>query len=125
MIDMKDLFDSVVRSVVPYLVGGALSWVTSLGLEIDPQFEGSLTAALTLFFGTVYYIVVRALEVYVAPKFGWLLGLAKTPIYVKMEAPIADSDLTIFQATLHKGEYVVDGDTVRKIGSKDAGGDRG
>lgn len=123
MINMKDLFDSIVRSIVPFLVGGAVTWVASLGLEVDPQFEGALTTALTLLFGSIYYIIVRALEVYVAPKFGWLLGLAKSPVYVKTEVPIANSELTIFQATLNKGEYVFTKEDVSKIGSKYRGGD--
>ena len=95
---MKAVFDSLVRTVVPYIGGAVISWLTTAGMELDSEFKASLTAGLMALFGTIYYIGVRLLEVYVAPKFGWLLGLAKSPVYVKTEEPIAKTAVVIVQA---------------------------
>lgn len=76
---------SVVRTVVPWLVGTVAGWVSALGLTADKELEPTLTAALTLGlslgFAAVYYVGARLLELYVTPRFGWLLGLAKRPVY--------------------------------------------
>lgn len=78
---MRALFDSVVRTFVPIIVGFTLALFTSWNITPDPEFEAALTAALTAGFSALYYLVVRLFEVYVSPKLGWLLGLAKTPEY--------------------------------------------
>lgn len=82
---MKAVFESVVRTVVPLIVGFALSLWAKAGIDPDPDFAANLTAALTVGFGALYHVAVRLLETYVAPRFGWLLGLAKTPEYRKPE----------------------------------------
>lgn len=94
---MKALFDSFVRTIVPILVANVVALLTGFGLALDPEFQGSLTAVLTGALAALYYIVVRVLEVYVTPKFGWLLGLARTPVYVKSEEPIANTDIVVIQ----------------------------
>lgn len=106
MIVMKALFDSLVRTVVPYLVGGVLTLLLGLGIKADGELKSTLTAALTLLFGTIYYAVVRVLETHVAPKFGWLLGLAKTPVYVGVAEPIAKTEV-VTQVTDSTGEITV------------------
>lgn len=78
---MRDIWDSLVRTFVPLIVGTVLGWFASAGITVDPAFEPSLVAGLTAAFGAIYYALVRVLEVYVSPKFGWLLGLAKAPTY--------------------------------------------
>lgn len=81
------LWASIVRTIVPLAVGGVLSWVVSLGIPVDPEFEGALTALLTLVLGGLYHLIVRVLEVHVSPRFGWLLGLAQQPVvYAKPDA---------------------------------------
>jgi hypothetical protein len=80
---MKALWDSIVRTLVPVIVGAVLTWVTTLGVELDPEFEGALTLVITAVFTAVYYIAVRLLETHVTPKLGWLLGSAKQPDYFK------------------------------------------
>lgn len=86
---MKALFDSLVRTVVPLIVGAVLSFFVTRGIALDPEFESSLTVALTAAFTGVYYLAVRLFEVYVSPKFGWLLGLAKQPEYAVRPAETA------------------------------------
>lgn len=78
---MRALFDSIVRTLVPIIVGAVIGWATTRGITLDPEFEFALIAAVTAAFQGVYYIVVRLFELYVSPKFGWLLGLARKPEY--------------------------------------------
>lgn len=80
---MKTLFDSLVRTFTPIIVGGVLAWFTTAGIALDSEFEGALTLAVSGLFAGLYYLVVRLFEIYVSPKFGWLLGLAKQPDYFK------------------------------------------
>ena len=80
---MKDLWDSLVRTFVPWIVGAIIGWLVSTGVVLDPAVEGSLTVAVTGVATGLYYLVARLLEVYVSPRFGWLLGLAKAPEYEK------------------------------------------
>ncbi len=82
---MKALFDSTVRTIVPIVVGAVIAFAVARGIALDPEFELSLTLALTALFQGIYYIGVRLFETYVSPKFGWLLGLAKAPEYKKPE----------------------------------------
>ncbi|PVE94982.1 hypothetical protein [Microbacterium sp. TPD7012] len=78
---MKTLFDSLVRTFTPIVVGAVLAWFTTAGIALDPEFETALTLAVGGAFAGVYYLAVRLFELYVSPKFGWLLGLAKPPVY--------------------------------------------
>jgi hypothetical protein len=78
---MKDLFDSVVRTMTPIIVGAVLGWVTTLGIDPDPGFAPALTLVVGGAFAVLWHIGVRLLETYVSPRFGWLIGLAKQPVY--------------------------------------------
>lgn len=78
---MKNVWDSLVRTIVPLIVGGVIGFFTSRGIEVDPELAASIASAITLGASSVYYIIVRVLEHYVTPKFGWLLGLAREPQY--------------------------------------------
>ena len=83
---MKAIFDSLVRTFVPILVGLAAGLFVTWNIEPDPQFTELLAAGLSALFSFLYYALARVLEVYVKPRFGWLLGLAKPPEYpVKAE----------------------------------------
>lgn len=86
---MKALFDSLVRTYVPWLVGVLIGWLISLGVPLDPEVEVQVTLAFMGAASFLYYFLARVFELYVAPKFGWLLGLAKQPIYDKLaDAPV-------------------------------------
>lgn len=84
---MKALFDSIVRTLTPIIVGAVIGWAVTAGINLDPQFEGALTLVITGAFQGVYYVAVRLLEQYVAPKFGWLLGVPRQPVYVAPVSP--------------------------------------
>ena len=78
---MKPLFDSIVRTYVPWIVGAVIGWMVSLGVPLDPEVEPQLTALLMLAASMLYYVLARVFELYISPKLGWLLGLAKQPTY--------------------------------------------
>lgn len=82
---MRPLWDSIVRTFTPIIVGAVVGWFAAQGIEIDPNFEPSLVAVISAGASGAYYLVVRIFETYVSPKFGWLLGLAKQPEYIKPE----------------------------------------
>lgn len=84
---MHVLWLSIVRTIVPLIVGGALSLWARAGIDVDPAFAEALTAVLFAGFTAVYYVGVRLLETYVAPKLGWLLGAAKSPAVYTPESP--------------------------------------
>jgi hypothetical protein len=79
---MKTLFDSLVRTFTPIIVGAVLGWFVAAGIPLDPEFETALTLVIGAVFTVIYYLAVRLFETYVSPKFGWMLGLAKEPVYV-------------------------------------------
>lgn len=74
------MLNSLVRTLVPLLVG----WLLSLGIVkaagvTSDQLDTVVTALVT----AVYYGLARVLERYVDPKFGWLLGIPGAPSYPK------------------------------------------
>ncbi len=89
---MKALFDSIVRTLVPIIVGAVIGWAVTTGIVLDDQFEVALTLVITAAFQGVYYVAVRLLELYVAPRFGWLLGIARQPVYVPDPATATRSE---------------------------------
>lgn len=76
---LEALWASIVRTLVPIIVGGILGWLAASNIPLDPEFEVTLTALLTGTFSAVYYLLVRLFERYASPKLGWLLGSAKQP----------------------------------------------
>jgi hypothetical protein len=87
---MSDVFDnepnrltsgvgtSVVRTLVPVVVGSVLAALASVGLDLP---EGLVTEVVATVIITLYYAGVRLLEENVSPVWGWLLGVAKVPQY--------------------------------------------
>lgn len=78
---MKNLFDSLVRTYVPWLVGVLIGWLVSLGVPLDPEVETALTVVFMTSAGALYYLIVRLVEIHVSPRLGVLLGRAKQPVY--------------------------------------------
>ncbi len=79
---MNELIISYIRTGVPILVGHVAGFLTSRGVELDPNTQLALIEALGGLFTALYYALARLLEKYVSPKLGWLLGYAKMPQYV-------------------------------------------
>lgn len=78
MTALKDLGPSIIRTVVPWLVGLLVAFLADHKLPID---EGTATAIVTTIVSTVYYAAVRLAETRLSPLWGWLLGSAKAPTY--------------------------------------------
>lgn len=69
---------SFIRTIVPAIVGAVVGYLVSLGLNVDPEFEGALTAVLFAVFTGLYYLIIRVIEMKF-PGIGILLGWAKSP----------------------------------------------
>lgn len=78
---MHPLATQIIRTLVPYLIGALLAWLATMGVVLPVELAAALDAALTALLGSLYYVVVALLERYVAPQWGWLLGVARTPEY--------------------------------------------
>ena len=74
----KDLKASVVRTIV---LPAILTLGASLGLDAASIDLGGLQLLTELAVGWVGYTVVRGLEVYASPKWGYILGLPGHPSY--------------------------------------------
>jgi hypothetical protein len=68
---------ALVRTVTPYVVGFLVVALVRLGIEFD---DATLTNAVTVGVGSVYYAVLKVLETRY-PALGVLLGRATPPIY--------------------------------------------
>lgn len=84
---IRTLWDSIVRTVTPIIVGAIVAWLVARGIPVDAELQAAIVVALTAAFQAVYYIAVRLLETYVTPKLGWLLGLAKSPDSYSPDTP--------------------------------------
>lgn len=75
-----DLRTSVIRTVVPYIVGLLVALLGKYHIVPSPEFLDQFTGIITLLVGSGYYVVARWLEG-VNPQFGLLLGSTKKPEY--------------------------------------------
>jgi hypothetical protein len=78
MLTLNTLAPSLIRTWVPVIVGSFLSWLITVGIELDERSSTALITALTGLLIAAYYTAVRLLERR-WPQVGVLLGLAKTP----------------------------------------------
>lgn len=77
---MHQFIIALIRTVVPALVGSLFGWLASVGLDLDAETQGGLIVGLVAFFTGLYYAAVT----WAAARwkwFGWLLGVAQTPVY--------------------------------------------
>lgn len=77
---MNDFFIGLIRTYTPIVVGAALSWLVTKGIELDAETQAAAIIALTGLLQAGYYTVVRV----VAQRFGWagaLLGVNIAPKY--------------------------------------------
>lgn len=102
---MKALFDSLVRTYVPWLVGVIVGWLVSLGVPLDPEVEVALTLVFVTAAAFLYYFFARVFELYVSPKLGWLVGLPKQPLYDKQAV---QDDAIVWLSALDMDEQTAD-----------------
>lgn len=76
----KTLLPSLIRTIVPIIVG-ALASIPIFRASDNVALSELVTALVTI----AYYIIVRALEHYVTGSFGWLLGYPVAPAYLTDE----------------------------------------
>lgn len=90
---------SIIRTVVPILLGGFISWLATMGIQFDPATSEAIVNGTIILLSALvmaaYYVVVRIIEQR-WPAFGVLLGLKKAPVAYSPEpdnakAVIADS----------------------------------
>lgn len=62
--------ESIIRTVVPVLVGVLIAYAAKVGMELP---EGPVTEIVTVGVAWAYYTAVRLLEEYVHPLFGRVL----------------------------------------------------
>lgn len=77
---MSNLVVSWIRTVVPVIVGGLVTWLVRQGWLADASVQQPLTEVVMVAVTGVYYFVARTLETW-WPGFGWLLGVPKAPVY--------------------------------------------
>lgn len=77
---MSDVVTSVIRTIVPSIVGAVASFLAAKGIDVDAEAVAGLTSFLTALFAGIYYVVARLLEKRY-PKAGYLLGATKQPTY--------------------------------------------
>ena len=75
----QDFGAAVVRTVVPFFAGWAVTKAAQYGFDID---ESQVTAAATTVVGSAWYVVARVLEQR-WPNAGFMLGSRKQPTYNK------------------------------------------
>ncbi|MEV5265239.1 hypothetical protein [Streptomyces werraensis] len=80
-----DTLISLWRTTVPVLAGWLAANLARVYIEID---EGSLQQGLVVAFTVAYYGLFRTLETKVSPAFGWLLGMARPPVYPARLDPV-------------------------------------
>lgn len=73
---------SFIRTLVPFVVGGIVSFLAARGIDVKPEEAAQLGSLVTVVVGYVYYFIVRLLEQRY-PRAGILLGIAKQPTYKK------------------------------------------
>ena len=76
---MTDMRTSIVRTVVPVIVGILLTQATKAGIHFDEK-GTSLTEVVTVVVTSLYYSIARWAEA-IKPKLGWLLGKPSKPQY--------------------------------------------
>lgn len=76
------LLASIVRTLVPLIVGTLVAWFTKIGVPVDEADVESVVNGLVSFgVAALYYVIARLLETFASSKFGWLLGFANAPQY--------------------------------------------
>lgn len=80
---VKDLFIGIARTASPMIAGYVISLFAMAGLELSPEQQVQVSFLVFSAISLLYYVLARVCEEYVSPKFGWLLGVAKTPDYTK------------------------------------------
>ncbi len=78
---LSDGIIALIRTAVPAIVGTVIAFFIDKGIDINPESQAALAAALIPICISLYYALATYLEREVNPAFGWLLGNPKAPSY--------------------------------------------
>jgi hypothetical protein len=78
---------SVIRTIVPIVVGSFIAWLAARGVKVD---EATILPAIDAIVAGAYYALIRLVE-HKYPKAGWLLGSPGAPSYAPSVAPVVSS----------------------------------
>lgn len=79
---MNSFVTSLIRTYVPIIVGGLVSFLVAQDIQLDPNTQAGLIVALTGILQAVYYFAARVLE-RKFPQLSFLLGSSAQPKYVE------------------------------------------
>jgi hypothetical protein len=80
---IKNFIIGIIRTATPIVAGIVLTFLTNIGLELPEEIKQELSFIIFGVMSLAYYAAARALEEFVAPRFGWFLGIPRTPDYQK------------------------------------------
>lgn len=84
----QQLFQGLVRTVVPAIVALITAWMVQKGIDPGP-YQDLITLVISSAVGGLYWLIVRILEEKLSPIFGALLGKVGKPNYETPTAPAA------------------------------------
>ena len=77
---MSNFIIAVIRTVIPILVGWAVGLLAAINIPVEPEVQAGLVVSLSALTASLYFIGVA----WLARRwswFGWLLGVARNPVY--------------------------------------------
>lgn len=77
---MSNFFIAIVRSLVPIVIGWIVGVLAAINIPVEPEIQAGAVLSLSTVAASLYYIAVAWLERQ-WPWFGWLLGVARNPVY--------------------------------------------
>jgi nicotinamide riboside transporter PnuC len=81
---MSNFIIAIIRTVVPMIVGWAVALLASINIPLPDDVVVGVTLSIATLAGSLYYIAVA----WLARKwkwFGWLLGVARNPVYAPVD----------------------------------------
>lgn len=77
---MSNFIIAVIRTVIPIIIGWVVGLLAAINIPVDPEIQAGLILSVSTLTASLYYVAVAWLERKWA-WFGWLLGVARNPIY--------------------------------------------
>jgi hypothetical protein len=77
---MSSFIVQIIRSVVPIVVGWVVGLLAAAAIPVPADIQAGLIVSLSTLVASLYYVGVAWLE-RSFPAFGWLLGVARNPVY--------------------------------------------
>lgn len=80
---IKNFIIGIIRTATPIVAGIVLTFLTGIGLDLPEEIKAEASFLIFGLLSLAYYAAAAAAERWIAPWFGWLLGVAKAPAYEK------------------------------------------